>query len=256
MGLLLADSSKSILNSTTMRYLSLLLLLFACTCVSAQCDNSTELDQQARVAYLTNDMTSWESVLANAKSLSDNPSNQLQLARLALGAAGTAMAKQNDDFLSQCLTVMETSLDKFWESDKKDPAANGLYSAYLGLLIAQSPMKGMLYGSKSSKYAAKGVAYDANSPEAQYCLGSNLFYTPETWGGDAELAVEHLQAAIAATNDEAGCDWFHLQTLALLGQAQNKAGDTAGARMTYLKALQLEPEFGYVAKVLLPALSK
>lgn len=256
MGLLLADSSKSILNSTTMRYLPLLLLLFACTCVSAQCDNSTQLDQQARAAYLTSDIAGWEEVLLNAKALPDTPDNQLQLARLGLGAAGTAMARQNDDFLRECLELMESSLDKFWESDKKDPAANGLYSAYLGLLIAQSPMKGMLYGSKSSKYAVKGVAYDDNSPEAQYCLGSNLFYTPETWGGDAELAVEHLKAAIDATDDEAGCDWFHLQTLALLGQAQDKAGDTAGARMTYLKALQLEPEFGYVAKVLLPALSK
>ena len=239
-----------------MRYLPLLFLLFACTCVSAQCDNSTELNQQARAAYLTNDIDRWKEVLVKAKALPDNPANQLEMARLGLGAAGTAMAQQNDDFLSECLNLMENSLDKFWESDKKDPAANGLYSAYLGLLIAQSPMKGMLYGSKSSKYAAKGVAYDANSPVAQYCLGSNLFYTPETWGGDPELAVEHLQAAIAATDDEAGCDWFHLQTLALLGQAQNKAGDTAGARMTYLKALELEPEFGYVAKVLLPALSK
>lgn len=241
-----------------MRYLSLLLILFACTCVRAQCEHSSELDQQARTAYLTNDIASWEKVLAEAKALPDSPASQLQRARLGLGAAGSAMAmaNENDAFLSQCLDLMESSLDAFWESDKKDAAANGLYSAYLGLLIAQSPMKGMLYGSKSSKYAAKGVALDPDSPEAQYCLGSNLFYTPETWGGDAEQAVKHLQAALVANEDAAGCDWLQLQTMALLGQAQAKAGDADGARMTYLKALQLEPEFGYVAKVLLPALSK
>jgi tetratricopeptide (TPR) repeat protein len=238
-----------------MRYLTLLLIFFACTSGRAQCDEQPSLQAEARVAYLSNDLAAWDKVLATAQAAPDNADNQLQLARLALGASGSAMANQSDDHLKTYLDLMETSLDKFWKTDKKHPAAHGLYSAYLGMLIAQSPMKGMLYGSKSSKYAAKGVNFDAASQEAQYCLGSNLFYTPTTWGGDPDQAVEHLKAAAETLpTDRAACDWFHLQTLALLGQAQAKIGDTQAARMTYLQALKLEPEFAYVEKVLLPGL--
>lgn len=238
-----------------MRYLTLLLILFACTSGRAQCEQQPSLLAEARVAYISNDLSAWDKVLATAQTAPDNAANQLQIARLALGAAGSAMAHESDDHLTTYLDLMETSLDAFWKTDKKHPAAHGLYSAYLGLLIAQSPMKGMLYGSKSSKYAAKGVNFDAGNQEAQYCLGSNLFYTPTTWGGDPEKAVEHLKAAAAAPPaDQATCDWFHLQTLALLGQAQAKTGDTQAARLTYLQALKLEPEFAYVKMVLLPGL--
>ncbi|MFK8163630.1 MAG: hypothetical protein AB8H12_14380 [Lewinella sp.] len=238
-----------------MRYLTLLLLLFVCTCGRAQCEQQSVLQTEARTAYLKNDLAAWDKVLSAARATPDNPENQLQTARLALGALGAAMANESDDHLKTYLDIMEEALDEFWKSDKKNAAANGLYSAYLGMVIARSPMKGMLYGSKSSKYAAKGVSYDPKSQEAQYCLGSNLFYTPTTWGGDPDEAVEHLKnAAAAVPTDQAACDWFHLQTLALLGQAQAKTGDTQAARLTYLQALKLEPEFGYVKQVLLPAL--
>jgi len=238
-----------------MRYLTLLLILFACTSGRAQCENQSSLQAEARLAYVSNDLTAWDKVLATAQAAPDNAENQLQIARLALGALGTALSKQNDDHLTTYSDLMKASLDKFWETDKKHPAAHGLYSAYLGLLIAQSPIKGMLYGRKAGKYAAKGVNLDPSSQEAQYCLGSNLFYTPTAWGGDPEQAVEHLKAAAAALPaDQATCDWFHLQTLALLGQAQAKTGDTQAARLTYLQALKLEPEFAYVKMVLLPGL--
>lgn len=238
-----------------MRFLTLLLILFACTCGRAQCEQQSSIQAEARAAYLSNDLGAWDKVLATAQAAADTPDNQIMIARLALGAAGAAMANQSDDHLTTYLDLMETSLDAFWKTDKKHGAAHGLYSAYLGMLIAQSPMKGMLYGSKASKYAAKGVNFAPTGQEAQYCLGSNLFYTPTTWGGDPEKAVEHLKgAASVIPADQASCDWFHLQTLALLGQAQAKTGDSQAARLTYLQALQLEPEFGYVKNVLLPAL--
>ncbi|WP_157472076.1 tetratricopeptide repeat protein [Neolewinella persica] len=238
-----------------MLYLTLLLVLIACTSGRAQCDQQATLQTEARKAYLNNDLDDWDKVLATAHALPDTPDNQLSTARLAFGAAGAAMAHQSDEHLTTYLDLMEASLDEFWKTDKKHPAAHGLYSAYLGMLIAQSPMKGMLYGSKANKYAAKGVNFGPTSQEAQYCLGSYLFYTPTTWGGDPQKAVEHLKAAAAtAPADQASCDWFHLQTLALLGQAQAKTGDTQAARMTYLQALKLEPEFAYVKNVLLPGL--
>jgi len=125
------------------------------------------------------------------------------------------------------------------------------------MLIAMTPLKGMLYGSKSGKMAGKAVDKGPNSPIAHYFLGSNLYYTPTTWGGDPVRAAKELEKAKNAFPPTAdGCDWFYLQTHALLGQAQLKNGDKAAARQTYLTALKLQPKFAWVEKVLLPALDK
>lgn len=236
-----------------MRHL-LFLLLFP-TLLAAQCPTSGSPAALALDAYLANDLTKWDQALDAVKALPASDAKDIQLAQFLFGAAGAALALKEEDAADDYTDRMEAPLDRLLDADKNHPAANGLYSAYLGLLIAQSPMKGMLYGSKSSRLAKKGVKENADDPTAQYSLGSNLHYTPTTWGGDPEAAVAALKKAAATYPADAdGCDWFHLQTLALLGQAQTNAGDQAGARMTYLQALQLQPAFSWVKNVLLPNL--
>jgi len=243
-----------------MRYLPLLLLLLACTCVRAQkaapC-TGTDLNALALDAYLNNDLEKWDAVVAKTTNLPQTTENSLLTAKILFGAAGVAMGKKDTDKAYDFADAMEAPLDFLLAADKNHPEANGLYSGYLGMLIGVTPMKGMLYGSKSGKLAERGVAKGPNSAIAHYFLGSSLFYTPATWGGDPERAVEMLQKSLAAFPPTAdGCDWFYLEAHALLGRAQNKNGDKAGARQTYLAALKLQPEFGWVKNVLLPALDK
>lgn len=241
-----------------MRYLffSLLFVLLPFV-LSAQCDNSPELSTLALEAFLENDAAKWDDVIAKTKAQPTSVANDISLAKLYLGATGAAFSREDDAAVKKYTNGMEDPLDRVLAEDKDHPAANGLYSAYLGMLIARSPMKGMLYGSKSSRLAKKGAEEGPNSPEAQYCLGSNLHYTPTTWGGDPEQAVVTLKKAVSAfPATTKGCDWFQLQAYALLGQAQAKNGDKEGARQTYLKALQLQPNFQWISKGLLPALDK
>lgn len=236
-----------------MRHLLLILLLSCATALTAQCANETTPQALALKAYLANDLALWDAAVTAAQALPTSEANALALAQIAYGAVTASMVKEDDDRMDKYLDITEAALDQVWETNKKDPAANGLYSGYLGMLIAQTPIKGMIYGSKASKYAAKGVVYGPTNAAANFFLGSNLFYTPEQWGGDLKESVKHLQAAkelFAASK----CEWLKLENLALLGQALKRSGDTEGARLVYLEALQLQPDFGYVKNYLMPQL--
>ncbi|MEO0734188.1 MAG: hypothetical protein AAFZ52_15235 [Bacteroidota bacterium] len=235
----------------------LLCLLLSTAFLAAQCDNHTELDRQALAAYLSNEADSWQSVVDQAAALPQSTENDLYLAQLLFGAAGSAFGRGDEVAADELTDRMEAPLKRVLKTDKQHATANALYSGYLGMLIAQSPMKGMLYGRKAGRMAESAPGYGPNDPVAHYFLGSNLYYTPSTWGGDPEGAVTSLKKALAAFPPTAsGCDWFYLQTYALLGQAQAKIGDKEAARKTYLTALEVQPEFAWVEHVLLPNLEK
>ncbi|MEM9836062.1 MAG: tetratricopeptide repeat protein [Bacteroidota bacterium] len=240
-----------------MRFTILLLLLMGGTSLLAQCDKGDAMAVTALSAYLDNDVKQWDQVVNTTEVTEGNTTAHLEKAALLFGAANAAYAKGDEDKIEVYLDEMEALLKSVLKADKENAAANGLYSAYLGMLIAKAPMKGMLYGRKAGRMARQGPSFDPNNPIAHYCHGSNLFYTPTTWGGDPEGAVTALEKAIAAFPPTAdGCDWFYLQTHALLGQAQVKTGDKDAARKTYQKALALQPDFGWVKYVLMPALDK
>ncbi|MEM6769098.1 MAG: hypothetical protein AAF597_00825 [Bacteroidota bacterium] len=240
---------------------TLLLILLLCTCVRAtlsaqatDCTSTTEVEALALKAYLNNSPEAWQTALAAAEALPASTDHHVLAAKILFGATGTAFSLEDEDALDELLDAMEVHLDAALEADKNHPEASALYSGYLGMIISQSPMKGMFYGRKASKLADKATGNAPDSPLTHYFRGSNLYYTPATWGGDYDLAVEHLLRAKENYGAADGCNWFYLQTCALLGQAQLAAGDKAAARQTYLASLQAQPDFEYVKRILLPKL--
>lgn len=214
-------------------------------------------DQLAHKALISNNLEDWAAALDAAKQLPKTADNYYTLASTAYGAATCAMVNKKDKLFGTYLDLTEEAIDELWKLDEEHAAAHGLYGAYLGLVIARSPMKGMVYGQKAAKYTRKGVEIDAGSAHANYFLGSNFFYTPDNWGGDADEALRYLRTATELMEEgDAGCNWLDLQTLALYGQAQAKTGDKEGARLTYLRALKNAPDFGYVQYDLLPRLDR
>lgn len=244
---------------------TLLFTLLLCTCGPAPlfaqenqgCTPASDVEALALQSYLNNSPDEWQRALEAAKTLPPSKANHLLTAKTLYGAISTALSYEDEDAIDTYLDQMEEHLDAIFDEDSTHPEAAALYSGYLGMVIAQSPMKGMFYGKKASKMARKAVDRMPDSPITRYFLGSNLYYTPTTWGGDPELAVEHLQnAKVNSSTDNEACDWFNLQVLALLGQAQLATGDKTAARQTYLAALQLRPDFKYVKNVLLPEVDK
>ena len=75
------------------------------------------------------------------------------------------------------------------------------------------------------------------------------------WGGDITEAIEAYEKSIQLYESRPEAlkfNWMYLDALAFMGQAYLKNGDTGKAIATYEKALQAEPEFGWVKYALLP----
>ncbi|MTB52575.1 hypothetical protein [Lewinella sp. W8] len=234
----------------------LMLLLSLPIYLFAQCEPG-DYASFARQGYLQNDFAAWDAAIQEIMKLPEGPEQNYLLARTSFGALGTGFATESEDKMEAYLNLMETALKALLREQPKHAGGNGLYAGMLGMKIALSPVKGMLLGGKSERYARKGIQYGATDPIAQYQAGSRFHYTPEMWGGDGKKAVMHLEKALAAFSaEEKTCDWFYLQTYALLGQAQAAIGELEAARNTYLQALTEEPNFGYVKYLLLPELEK
>ena len=224
--------------------------------LTAQCETD-DYNSYARTGYLQNDFSAWDMAIKKILELPEGPEQHYLLARTSFGALGTGFATESEEKMEAYMNLMETALKALLKEQPKHPGGNGLYAGMLGMKIALSPVKGMLLGGKSERYARKGIQFDETDPIAQYQAGSRYHYTPEMWGGDGKQAVAHLQKAKSAFSaEEKACDWFYLQTLALLGQAQTAIGEKDAARETYLQALVEEPNFGYVKYLLLPELEK
>lgn len=85
-------------------------------------------------------------------------------------------------------------------------------------------------------------------------------FTPPEWGGGAEEAVKNLKKAIElfAGDHPAAPEpsWGLAEAHAWLGQAYEKQGRKTEALASYRKALEVEPNFVWVSKVLIPGASK
>ena len=78
------------------------------------------------------------------------------------------------------------------------------------------------------------------------------------FGGGVDRAERWFRSAVgffeAQPADPAWPDWGRADAYAWLGRTLETLGNTAGARVQYRKALDVEPEFAWVRDVLLPDL--
>jgi tetratricopeptide (TPR) repeat protein len=207
-------------------------------------------------AYLQNDLDKWDAALAATEAITDPEHRLLTRAEYQLGRAYAAMAAGDDAARNDALDQIDENLDELWEINERNAVAHGLYSGLLGLKIARRPIMGMIYGSKAGTYAERAAELGPENGAALYHAASNLYYTPEQWGGDLTESRNLLERAVETYGPDRNDNWRYLNTLALLGQVRQKLGDTEGARLAYEKALAAQPEFGYVRNVLLPALEQ
>ncbi|MGF1533328.1 MAG: hypothetical protein ACFCUI_06480 [Bernardetiaceae bacterium] len=134
---------------------------------------------------------------------------------------------------------------------KKNPQqveASGILGAIYGLKIAYSPMKGMFLGGKSSSLSEAGIQSQADHPVGHLFFAMNKHNTPEMWGGDPVLALEHFRKSVQIFEEknQKAKNWYYLYALAWLGIAENKAGNTPAARVAFEKALAVEPGYTWV----------
>lgn len=158
-----------------------------------------------------------------------------------------------DDGIDQLKQCLESKTD-FVE-------AHSLLSASYGNKIAVSPFSAMTLGPKSGKEMGKAMELEPNNPRNYLIAGWSAYFTPKLFGGSIEKAKNYFEQAIAyfdsfKVTDPILPDWGHDEAYAWLGMAQMEAEEFEGAKTNFHKALEINPEYGWVTYVLLPDLQK
>ena len=203
----------------------------------------------------------FERALAD-KSLSAWSHYYIALADYRIANHLLAQGKKNKDRASNHLKEEVTRAD-ITREDAKTIAAEvyALLSSVYGRQISLSGIKGIFLGPKSGNLLKKAEQLAPNNPRVVLSAAIGAFNTPKMWGGSKERALEGFQRAVYLFSQEKPTDpihpvWGHSETYAWLGIAYMDRDEEDSARTAFEKALEIDPDNGWVKYELLPKVKK
>lgn len=204
-------------------------------------------------AYLKSDVKLWHQSMKEVASINDAFTKSLA----GYGVLNSTMATQNEDLFNEYLDETYNPLEKIADSKQVNQAeAKALLASIMGFKMGYSPWKGIYLGSKSSNFVEEALEANPESYIVQKMYAGSMFYTPETFGGDVSKAARSFEKCIQimeANPELTKENWMYLDALAHLGSCYVKLNQRDKAIATFEKALEIEPQFYWVSKVLLPS---
>jgi tetratricopeptide (TPR) repeat protein len=170
-------------------------------------------------------------------------------------------SKQDKEKAKQFIDDGIDQLQQCIESKEDFAEAHSLLSSLYGNKIAVSPFSALTLGPKSGKEMGKAKELEPKNPRNYLIAGWSAYFTPKMFGGSNDKAKKYFVQAIAyfdsfQVTDPLLPDWGHDEAYAWLGVAQMKDEEFEGAKTNFNKALEINPEYGWVKYNLLPALQK
>jgi tetratricopeptide (TPR) repeat protein len=252
-----------------MKYVLLTLLLLAGTTATAQTMSGRDKwADSARVAIETanrqGDLTQLREAAALVeRALTAFPDDPLLLHYLGYARyreATLMQGKKHDSKEYRSLLEAADSLLERSASKLQLAETYALRSSVLGQLIGSNPLRGMTLGPPSSAAMERAVELGPNNPRVWLLRGIGAMFTPSMFGGGLDKAEEYLTRSLALfPNDDPDPPmpaWGHAEAYIWIGQLHKRRNRIDDARQAYTRALELEPDNGWVKHVLLPALDR
>ncbi len=203
-------------------------------------------------AYLAADLDIWKKVAQSATAVHGEAS--METAMAYYGLLNSTMATKDRETFDRYADKTLKILSQLQEDPDHKTEAMAIRSSIYGLKIAYKPFLGMFVGGKSSNLIQKAMTLDPESPIVLKLYGGWLHYTPDTYGGNAEKAIETLEKAITRFEESGLSDhWLYLDAYMTLALAHQSAGQKEEARDTLKRLLEIEPSH-YWAKSTLAVL--
>jgi tetratricopeptide (TPR) repeat protein len=210
-------------------------------------------------AYVTNQMSVWELVMADYEKKAVNLEMYYNLAEFHYGFIGYCLSAKLYGKAGHYLDLGEANLDRILKIEPNSSKVYAMKGAFVGFRIVLSKFKAVYLGQKSLNYIDKAVSLDPENPTAWIEKGNADYYRPSYLGGSKERAVGHYEKALFLFEKDAGKlkqNWIYLSLLATLGNAYRDIGNYQKAKQLYDKLLKIEPEFQWVKNELYPKLLK
>jgi tetratricopeptide (TPR) repeat protein len=151
-------------------------------------------------------------------------------------------------------------LDRAIGMDKDLAEADALLSSCYGIKISHAPLKGLVLGPKASSAMEKARELAPGNPRVALLDAIRIFNTPSLFGGSKEEGLQAMQKAAELFDqwvpaDSLVPDWGKAEVYAWIGLAHLDRKESILARKAFERALQIDPDYGWVKYGLLPKIS-
>ena len=163
------------------------------------------------------------------------------------------------DEKAQCINRAIEHLKGAIELEDNFSDAHALLASAYGQKLGLKPHLGMVLGPETKRALEKSKRLDGDNPRVVLTDGMSDYYTPSIFGGDKQRAISKVEQALELFAKEEILDpfqpsWGYDEACAQLGIMRQEAGDIEGAREAFVKALEVNPNNGWVKSQLLPGL--
>jgi tetratricopeptide (TPR) repeat protein len=168
--------------------------------------------------------------------------------------------KKHDD--KEYRPLLEAADSLLERSASRLPLAEtyALRSSVLGQMIGSNPIRGMTLGPRSGNAMDRALELGPSNPRVWLTRGIGAMFTPSMFGGGLDKAEQYLTKALALfPNDHPAPPlpaWGHAEAYIWMGQVHKRRDRIDDARQAYNRALELQPDNGWVRHVLLPGLDR
>ena len=133
-----------------------------------------------------------------------------------------------------------------------------VYGRMIG--TGSNPITAMRLGRKSDREMERAAALDPTNPRVFLLRGIGSIYKPRMFGGGLDKAEKDLKKALALFPEDKATSpapvWGYAEAWAWLGQVYLREHRLDDARAAYVKALEVQPGYGWVTHTLLPELAQ
>ena len=163
------------------------------------------------------------------------------------------------DEQAQCVNRTLEHLKEAIELEDNFSDAHALLASAYSQKLGLNPHLGMVLGPEIKRVLEKSKRLEGNNPRVVWTDAMNDYYTPAMFGGDKQRAITKLEQALELFAKEEIRDpfqpsWGYDEACVHLGIMRQETGDPEGARQAFVKALEVNPNNGWVKDHLLPGL--
>lgn len=135
-----------------------------------------------------------------------------------------------------------------------------LFAAIYMMKIAVSPMSAVSLSPKVHALLDEAQKINPKKPYSYVIRGMMKYNTPGIFGGSYKDALDNFNYAVKLfekeKDDGRNPVWGLIETLAWIGRTNEQLENYEAAKFVYQKALDIEPEYLWIKKSLLPKLEK
>lgn len=166
--------------------------------------------------------------------------------------AMSANLQQQSDLAEKALDNSMEELEQLQVEQPDNAEVKALLAQVYGFKIALSPIKGIVYGSKSQQTLNEAEKLAPTNPRVLLVKGIGAVNTPPMFGGSKELALQSFTQSIEAFKDDTYSNyyWGHSEAYTWRGLLYSQQGEQSKAIADWQQALVINPDYGWAKSLL------